>query len=66
MKKEKEIVKEVEKKKGDKKRKAVGIKFDEERSKMRHEKKAKTSDSGTESDEETLAQKLKQKTSEAY
>ncbi|MCI76705.1 hypothetical protein A2U01_0097975, partial [Trifolium medium] len=33
---------------------------------MRHDKKAKISDSGTESDEETLAQKLKQKTSEAY
>ncbi|MCI26116.1 hypothetical protein A2U01_0047310, partial [Trifolium medium] len=60
VKKEKEIVKEVEKKKGDKKRKAVGIKIDEERSKMRNDKKAKKNDSSTESDEETLAQKLKQ------
>ncbi|MCI57954.1 hypothetical protein A2U01_0079207, partial [Trifolium medium] len=45
MKKEKEIVDEAGKKKGVKKRKAVGIKIDEERSKMKHDKKAKTSDS---------------------
>ncbi|MCI47575.1 hypothetical protein A2U01_0068817, partial [Trifolium medium] len=57
---------EVGKKKGDKKRKAVGVRIDEERTKKRHDKKAKTSDSGTESDEVPLAQKLKQKTSEAY
>ncbi|MCI90980.1 hypothetical protein A2U01_0112274, partial [Trifolium medium] len=56
LKKEEEIVTEAGKKKNDKKRKVVGIKIDEERSKMRPDKKAKTSDSGTESDEETLAQ----------
>ncbi|MCI35750.1 hypothetical protein A2U01_0056971, partial [Trifolium medium] len=66
VKKEEVIVAEAGKKKNDKKRKAVGIRIDEERSKKIHDKKAKTSDSGTESDEVTLAQKLKQKTLEAY
>ncbi|MCI61200.1 hypothetical protein A2U01_0082457, partial [Trifolium medium] len=62
VKKEEVIVAEAGKKKSDKKRKAVGIKIDEGRTKKRHDKKAKTNDSSTESDEETLAQKLKQKT----
>ncbi|MCI33246.1 hypothetical protein A2U01_0054463, partial [Trifolium medium] len=66
VKKEEEIVAEAGKKKNKKKRKAVGIRIDEERTKKRHDKKAKTSDSGTESDEVTIAQKLKQETSEAY
>ncbi|MCI71167.1 hypothetical protein A2U01_0092430, partial [Trifolium medium] len=33
---------------------------------MRHDEKIKKDRSSTESDEETMAQKLKQKTSEAY
>ncbi|MCI57783.1 hypothetical protein A2U01_0079034, partial [Trifolium medium] len=32
----------------------------------RHDKRSKKNDSSTETDEETLAQRLKQKTSEAY
>ncbi|MCI44513.1 hypothetical protein A2U01_0065752, partial [Trifolium medium] len=53
-----------EKKKGEKKRKVVGIRIDEGLTKKRHAKKAKTSDSDTESDERALAQRMKQKTSE--
>ncbi|MCI71052.1 hypothetical protein A2U01_0092315, partial [Trifolium medium] len=49
----------------DKKRKSSGIKIDEGRSKMRHDKGSKKDDSCTKSDEETMAQRLKQKTSEA-
>ncbi|MCI30674.1 hypothetical protein A2U01_0051885, partial [Trifolium medium] len=66
---EEKVVKEkvvVEEAKKDKKRKTSGIKIDEGRSKMRHNKGNKKDDSSTESDEETLAQRLKQKTSEAY
>ncbi|MCI47054.1 hypothetical protein A2U01_0068295, partial [Trifolium medium] len=59
-------VAEVGKKKKDKKRKSAGIKIDEGRSKKRHDKKSKKNDPSTESDEETLAQRLKQKTKEAY
>ncbi|MCI85668.1 hypothetical protein A2U01_0106947, partial [Trifolium medium] len=33
---------------------------------MKHDKKSKKDDSSTESDEKTLAQRLKQKTSDAY
>ncbi|MCH97003.1 hypothetical protein A2U01_0017996, partial [Trifolium medium] len=58
-----EVKKEAKKKKGEKKRKAEGIKIDEEISKKRHDKKSSKSDSGTESDERTLAQKMKQRTS---
>ncbi|MCI36468.1 hypothetical protein A2U01_0057691, partial [Trifolium medium] len=50
-------------KKEDKKRKAVGIHIDEGRTKKRHDKKTSKSDSGTESDERTMAQMLKQRTS---
>ncbi|MCI64778.1 hypothetical protein A2U01_0086036, partial [Trifolium medium] len=64
--KEEAIVAEVGEKKKDKKRKSAGIKIDKGRSKRRHDKKSKKSDSSTESDEEILAQRLKQKTSEAY
>ncbi|MCH93378.1 hypothetical protein A2U01_0014327, partial [Trifolium medium] len=49
----------------DLKRKSSGVKIDEGRSKMKHDKKSKKDESSTESDEETVAQKLK-KTSEAY
>ncbi|MCI33454.1 hypothetical protein A2U01_0054671, partial [Trifolium medium] len=59
------IVAEAGKKK-DKKRKSVGIKIDEGKSKRRQEKRAKKNDLSTESDEETLAQRLKHKTLEAY
>ncbi|MCI56524.1 hypothetical protein A2U01_0077775, partial [Trifolium medium] len=52
------------KKKGDKKRKVVGIQIDEERSKRKHDKKARISDSGTKSDERTLAQRMKQMSAE--
>ncbi|MCI09192.1 hypothetical protein A2U01_0030275, partial [Trifolium medium] len=62
---EKAVVGEEVKKK-DLKRKSSGIKFDEGRSKMKHDKASKEEDSSTESDEVPLAQKLKQKTSEAY
>ncbi|MCI16906.1 hypothetical protein A2U01_0038051 [Trifolium medium] len=61
--KEKMVEEKVVEKKEDKKRKVVGIKIDEGRTKKRQDKKVITSDSGTESDEVTLAQKLKQKTS---
>ncbi|MCI35131.1 hypothetical protein A2U01_0056352, partial [Trifolium medium] len=64
VKKEEEVVKVAGKKKGEKKRKVVGIKIDEGRTKQRHDNKAKTSDSCTESDEKTLAQRMKQKTLE--
>ncbi|MCI92369.1 hypothetical protein A2U01_0113665, partial [Trifolium medium] len=60
-----DVVAEKAKKK-DKKRKSFGIKIDEGRSKMRHDKGSKNDDSGTESNDVPLAQKLKQKTSEAY
>ncbi|MCI62830.1 hypothetical protein A2U01_0084087, partial [Trifolium medium] len=62
--KEKIVVEEV-KKKG-MKRRSSGIKFDEGRSKMNHDKKSKKDESNTESDDETPAQRIKQKTSEAY
>ncbi|MCH98976.1 hypothetical protein A2U01_0019986, partial [Trifolium medium] len=52
--------------KKDKKRKSSGIKIDEGRSKLKHDKRSKIDESSTESDEETLAQRLKQKSSEAY
>ncbi|MCI77340.1 hypothetical protein A2U01_0098610, partial [Trifolium medium] len=61
---EKVVVEEVKKK--DKKRKSSGITIDEGRSKLKHDKGNKKDDSCTESDEETLAQRLKHKTSEAY
>ncbi|MCI21100.1 hypothetical protein A2U01_0042264, partial [Trifolium medium] len=61
-----EVVVAEEGKKKDKKRKSAGIKIDERRSKMKHDKRSKKDESSTESDEETLAQRLKQKTSEAY
>ncbi|MCI20396.1 hypothetical protein A2U01_0041558, partial [Trifolium medium] len=71
--KEKEIVAEEEivaaaeeGKKKDNKRKSSGVKIVEGRTKMKHDKKSKKDDSSTESDEEILAQRLKQKTSEAY
>ncbi|MCI42442.1 hypothetical protein A2U01_0063679, partial [Trifolium medium] len=64
--KEEMVVAEDSKKKKNKKRKTVGIKIDEGRSKRRHDKKSKKNDSSTETDDETLAQRLKQKTSEAY
>ncbi|MCI39994.1 hypothetical protein A2U01_0061226, partial [Trifolium medium] len=60
-----DVVAEKAKKK-DMKRKSSGIKFDEGRSKMRHDKRNKEDESSTESDEVPLAQKLKQETSEAY
>ncbi|MCI80976.1 hypothetical protein A2U01_0102248, partial [Trifolium medium] len=53
-------------KKKDLKRKSSGIKIDEGRSKRRHDKSSKKDDSSTESDEETLAHRLRQKTSEAH
>ncbi|MCI90653.1 hypothetical protein A2U01_0111947, partial [Trifolium medium] len=53
-------------KKKDKKRKSSGIKIDEGRSKMRHDKRSKEDESSTESDAIPLAQRLKQKTSKAY
>ncbi|MCI47397.1 hypothetical protein A2U01_0068639, partial [Trifolium medium] len=62
--KEKVVVEEGKKK--DKKRRSSGIKIYEGRSKMKHDKRSKKDDSCTESDEETFAQRLKQKTSEAY
>ncbi|MCI52094.1 hypothetical protein A2U01_0073338, partial [Trifolium medium] len=62
----KEKVVTEEGKKKDKKRKASGVKIDEGRSKMKHDKRSKKDESCTESDEETLAQRLKQKTSEDY
>ncbi|MCI70668.1 hypothetical protein A2U01_0091931, partial [Trifolium medium] len=54
VKKEEEIVEEAGKRKDDKKRKAVGVRIDEGRTKKRHDKKDKTNDSSTESDERTL------------
>ncbi|MCI91017.1 hypothetical protein A2U01_0112311, partial [Trifolium medium] len=48
------------------KRKAPGIKIDEGRTKIRHDKGSKEDESSTESDDVPLAQRLKQKTSEAY
>ncbi|MCI27057.1 hypothetical protein A2U01_0048255, partial [Trifolium medium] len=51
--------------KKDKKRKSHGIKIDEGRSKLRHDKRSKE-DESTESDDVPLAQRLKHKTSEAY
>ncbi|MCI68567.1 hypothetical protein A2U01_0089828, partial [Trifolium medium] len=55
-------------KKKDLKRKSSGVKIDEGRSKMRHDKASEQNDSsGTESDDDVpLAQKLKQKTPKAY
>ncbi|MCI91963.1 hypothetical protein A2U01_0113259, partial [Trifolium medium] len=44
-------------KKKDKKRRASGVKIDEGRSKLKHNKRSKKDDSCTESDEETLAQR---------
>ncbi|MCI58541.1 hypothetical protein A2U01_0079796, partial [Trifolium medium] len=64
--KEKVVAAEVGKKKKDKKRKTVGIKIDEGRTKTRHDKRSKKNDSSTKSDEVTPAHRLKQKTSEAY
>ncbi|MCI53884.1 hypothetical protein A2U01_0075131, partial [Trifolium medium] len=63
---EKEAVVAEEGKKKDKKRRAPGIKIDEGRSKLKHDNMSKIDESSTESDEETLGQMLKQKTSEAY
>ncbi|MCI62986.1 hypothetical protein A2U01_0084243, partial [Trifolium medium] len=57
-----DVVAEKEKKK-DRKRKSSGIKIDEGRSKIKHDKKSKQDNSDTESDDVPLAQKLKQKTS---
>ncbi|MCI30838.1 hypothetical protein A2U01_0052049, partial [Trifolium medium] len=48
------------------KRKSSGIKIDEGRSKLIHDKRSKEDRSSTESDDVPLAQKLKQKTSKAY
>ncbi|MCI62132.1 hypothetical protein A2U01_0083389, partial [Trifolium medium] len=62
--KEKVVVEEGKKK--DKKRRSSGIKINDGRSKMKHDKRSKKDDSCTKTDEETLAQRLKQKTSEAY
>ncbi|MCI25053.1 hypothetical protein A2U01_0046241, partial [Trifolium medium] len=61
-----EVVVAEEGKKEDKKRKSTGIKIDEGRAKRKHDKRSKKDDSSTESDDKTLDQKLKQKTSEAY
>ncbi|MCI78178.1 hypothetical protein A2U01_0099448, partial [Trifolium medium] len=58
--KEKVVVEEGKKK--EKKRRSSSIKIDEGRSKLKHDKRSKKDDSCTESDEETIAQKLKQKT----
>ncbi|MCH93056.1 hypothetical protein A2U01_0014003, partial [Trifolium medium] len=58
----KKLQEKVGQKKEDKKMKAVGIHIDEGRTKKRQDKKAKSNDSSTESDERTLAQRLKQKT----
>ncbi|MCI61526.1 hypothetical protein A2U01_0082783, partial [Trifolium medium] len=64
---QKEVVVAKKTKKKDKKRKSSGIKIDEGRSKMWHDKASKKDDdSGIESDDIPLAQKLKQKTSKAY
>ncbi|MCI04950.1 hypothetical protein A2U01_0025999, partial [Trifolium medium] len=62
----KKDVKLIEKKEVSRKRKAEGIKIDEAeaRSKKRHEKKASKDDSMTVSDDRTLAQRMKQRTSE--
>ncbi|MCI46751.1 hypothetical protein A2U01_0067992, partial [Trifolium medium] len=62
--KKEKVVKEAGKKKEDKKRKASGIRIDEGKSKKRHDKKARLSDSGTESDERTLAQRMKHMSAE--
>ncbi|MCI52471.1 hypothetical protein A2U01_0073715, partial [Trifolium medium] len=64
--KEEKVVKEVGKKKGEKKRKAGGVKIDESRSKKKHVKIAGKNDSGTKSDERTLAQRLKQTSKETF
>ncbi|MCI80244.1 hypothetical protein A2U01_0101515, partial [Trifolium medium] len=53
-------------KKEDKKRKASGIRIVEGRSKLKHDKRSKEDESGTESDDVPLSQKLKQRTSEDY
>ncbi|MCI85775.1 hypothetical protein A2U01_0107054, partial [Trifolium medium] len=54
-------------KRKDLKRKSSGVKIDEGRSKMRHDKASNKDESSTESDDDVpLAQKLKQKTSKAY
>ncbi|MCI25582.1 hypothetical protein A2U01_0046773, partial [Trifolium medium] len=57
-------IKGAGKKKRDRKRKVGGINIDESRAKKRHERNAGISDSGTESDERTLAQRIKQRTLE--
>ncbi|MCI79695.1 hypothetical protein A2U01_0100966, partial [Trifolium medium] len=59
-----EVVVAGKAKKKDRKRKHSGINIDEGRSKMKDDKQDESS--GTESDDVPLAQKLKQKTSEAY
>ncbi|MCI01051.1 hypothetical protein A2U01_0022075, partial [Trifolium medium] len=58
---QKEAVVAEKVKKKDLKRKSSGIKIDEERAKMRHNKRSKEDESSTESDDVPLAQRLKQK-----
>ncbi|MCI90945.1 hypothetical protein A2U01_0112239, partial [Trifolium medium] len=54
----------AKKKKGSKKRKSEDVKIVESITKQRHDKKPKSDDSDTESDDGSLAKKLKQRSSE--